>query len=105
MQDILKLTPDNYVVPAGEEGFYHVRQEIKSFNGQTGERQSVPRIQIYEPKIFKSIVSSLKQQGYTLDILHNPDDLTKKAAPAKGKTAAQLKKEAAAESKKEDNLL
>ena len=49
---ILEVTPENYIVPKGEEGVYHCRIEQKSFNASTGERQSRPRIQKFEPKMW-----------------------------------------------------
>jgi hypothetical protein len=91
---ILELTPDNYVVPKGEERQYHCRIEVKKFNQDTGERLSKPRIQKFGKKIFEtSVMLSLRKQGYTIDILHNPNDWEKAqreqaAADAKAKAAA-----------------
>lgn len=74
---LTELTKSNYAVPAGEEGHYHARIEIKKFNENTGERQSIPRIQKFGVKTFKTVISSLKKQGYTVDILHDPTEYLK----------------------------
>ena len=75
---IIEVNAANYIVPQGEEGTYHVRQEITSFDPKTGKRLSQPRIQKYGPKEFKQIASILKQQGYEITILHDPTDFLKK---------------------------
>lgn len=75
---IIEVNAANYIVPQGEEGTYHVRQEITSFDPKTGKRLSQPRIQKYGPKEYKQIVSILKQQGYEITILHDPTDFLKK---------------------------
>lgn len=75
---IIEVNAANYIVPQGEEGTYHVRQEITSFDPKTGKRLSQPRIQKYGPKEFKQIASILKQQGYEITVLHDPTDFLKK---------------------------
>ena len=75
---ISEVNAANYIVPQGEEGTYHVRQEITNFDPKTGKRLSKPRIQKYGPKEFNQIVSILKQQGYEITILHDPTDFLKK---------------------------
>lgn len=75
---IIEVNAANYIVPQGEEGAYHVRQEITSFDSKTGKRLSQPRIQKYGPKEYKQIVSILKQQGYEITVLHDPTDFLKK---------------------------
>lgn len=95
---ILELTPDNYLVPKGEERSYHCRIECKKFNQDTGERLSKPRIQKFGKKIFEShVMLSLRKQGYTIDILHNPNDWEKEQreqAAAKAKAQAEAKEKA-----------
>lgn len=74
---LTELTKSNYAVPAGEEGHFHARIEVKKFSENTGERQSIPRIQKFGVKTFKTVISSLKKQGYDVDILHDPTEYLK----------------------------
>ena len=67
----------NYIVPAGEEGSYHVIQEITTFDQRTGKRLSKPRVQKYGPKEYKNIARILKQQGYEITVLYDPTDYLK----------------------------
>ena len=77
---IEKLTPDNYVVPKGEERLYHCVIEVKQFDRSTGERLSTPRVQKFGKKAFDtSVRASLLKQGYTILILHSPADGKTKA--------------------------
>lgn len=72
---IVDITKENYLVPAGEEMLYHVKQEVKQFDRNTSRRLSVPAIQKYGKKSFESsIYDCLKQQGYTIEILHDPNE-------------------------------
>ena len=71
---IEQITSENYVVPRGEEHVYHVKIEVKQFNSKTGERISRPRIQKFGMKTWESSVrDSLRKQGYTMEILHDPN--------------------------------
>lgn len=71
---IEQITSENYVVPRGEEMVYHVKIEVKQFNSKTGERVSRPRIQKFGMKTWESSVrDSLRKQGYTMEILHDPN--------------------------------
>ena len=71
---IEQITSENYVVPLGEEHVYHVKIEVKQFNSKTGERISRPRIQKFGMKTWESSVrDSLRKQGYTMEILHDPN--------------------------------
>ena len=71
---IEQITSENYVVPSGEEMVYHVKIEVKQFNSKTGERVSRPRIQKFGMKTWESSVrDSLRKQGYTMEILHDPN--------------------------------
>ena len=71
---ILEVTPENYIVPKGEEGSYHCRIEQRQFDASTGRRLSVPRIQKFEAKMFPMLQRTLKQQGWTVEILYDPTD-------------------------------
>ena len=71
---ISEVNAANYIVPKGEEGSWHVIQEIPSYHQRTGKRLSVPRVQKYGVKEFKDMQRLLRQQGYELTILHDPTD-------------------------------
>ena len=71
---LLEVTPENYIVPKGEENTYHCRIEQRQFDASTGRRLSVPRIQKFEAKMFPMLQRTLKQQGWTVDILYDPTD-------------------------------
>ena len=71
---IEQISSENYVVPRGEEIVYHVKIEVKQFNSKTGEKVSRPRIQKFGMKTWESSVrDSLRKQGYTMEILHDPN--------------------------------
>lgn len=96
---ILKLTPDNYIVPKGEEKAYHVVIEVRQFDQKTGARISKPRVQKFGKKAFENgIAESLRKQGYDLLILHDPNEWLRAhkeeaAARAKAKAEADAKAE------------
>lgn len=70
---IVDVTPDNYIVPKGEEGDYHCIIEIKQFDPKTGRRLSKPMVQKFDPKSWKSGVErNLRIQGYDIIVLHDP---------------------------------
>lgn len=70
---IMAITPENYLVPAGEERLYHVKLEVKSFDHRSGERLSHPFIQKFSRIDFENgRMSMLRQQGYDIVILHDP---------------------------------
>lgn len=74
---LTEVNAANYIVPAGEEGTYHVIQEITTFDQRTGKRLSKPRVQKYGPKEYKSIARILKQLGYEITVLYDPTDWLK----------------------------
>lgn len=77
---ITEVTPENYIVPEGEECHWHCIIEVKKFSADTGKRLSVPRVQKFDDKIWKSVMQrNLKLQGYTVTILHDPTESIKKA--------------------------
>ena len=69
---LLEVTAENYIVPVGEEDTYHCRIEQIQFNRNNGKRESKPRIQKFEAKMFPMVSRNLKQQGYTIDVLYDP---------------------------------
>jgi len=98
---IENLTPENYIVPKGEEMSYHAVIEVKQFNPKTGKRISTPRVQKFGKKAFESTVrESLKKQGYDIVILHDPKKwlaeqkvLAEKAAAEKAEAQKKAEQE------------
>ena len=94
-----KLTPENYIVPQGEERFYHAVIEVVQYDQKTGKKLSKPRVQKFGKKMFESSVqASLRKQGYTVTILHDP---TAWIAEQQAKAAAKAKADAEAQKKAE----
>ena len=91
---IEKLTPDNYIVPKGEEKDYHAVIEVVQYDTKTGKKLSKPRVQKFGKKIFETNVwDSLLKQGYTITILHDPNVwLKEQAAKAETEQAEPAKK-------------
>ena len=90
---IEKLTPENYIVPKGEEKSYHAVIEVVLYDQKTGKKLSKPRVQKFGKKQFETnVLKSLRKQGYTITILHDPTAWIKeqqeKAAQAKAQQAA-----------------
>ena len=101
---IEKLTPDNYIVPKGEEKDYHAIIEVRQFDPKTGNRLSKPRVQKFGKKIFEAHVGdSLRKQGYTVTILHDPNVWLKEQAEKAAKAKAEAEQaKAKAEQEKFD---
>ncbi len=99
---ITDVTPENYIVPSNEQHLYHCVIEVRKFDSETGKRLSVPRIQKFGKKSFENgILDALKKQGYTITVLHDPNEYVKAQAEEKAaRTAAQQK--AAKETKAEE---
>jgi len=96
-----KLTPENYIVPKGEERFYHVVIEVRQFDPKTGKRISRPRVQKFGKKMFEAhIQASLRKQGYDIVVLHNPNEWLKENQ-AKAAQAAKEQAEAKAKAEQE----
>ena len=71
---IEKLTPENYIVPKGEEKSYHCVIEVVQFDQKTGKKISKPRVQKFGKKTFESsVLASLRKQGFTVTVLHDPN--------------------------------
>ena len=89
---VSELTADNYACPRGEELLFHVKIENVLFDDRTGERKSHPRVQKFGRKAFVStILPALKKSGYTVDVLHNPDEWLKDHKDAIAKPARKAK--------------
>ena len=101
---IEKLTADNYIVPKGEERYYHAVIEVKQFDPKTGRRLSTPRVQKFGKKIFEtSVLASLKKQGYEVTILHDPKEwIAKQQAQAVANAKAEAEAKAKAEQERFD---
>ena len=101
---IEKLTADNYIVPKGEERDYHAVIEVVQFDPKTGKRISRPRVQKFGKKIFEAhVLNSLRKQGYTVTILHDPNEWIKEQAAKAEQMKAEAKKaQAKAEQEKFD---
>ena len=94
---IEKLTAENYIVPKGEEKDYHAVIEVVQFDQKTGKRISQPRVQKFGKKIFEAhVLNSLRKQGYTVTILHDPNVWLKEQA---AKAEQQAKEQAEAKAK------
>lgn len=99
--NILDVTPENFIVPKGEEDCYHCRIEVKKFNKDTGERISKPRMQVFGKKFFESFgLHHLRKQGFTVDVMHDPNKWLQENE-AKLEAEKQKKAEAGAKAKAE----
>lgn len=98
---IENLTADNYIVPKGEEKYYHAVIEVRQFDPKTGKRLSTPRVQKFGKKAFETHVqASLRKQGYTITILHDPNAWVKEQAE-KAAAAKAVQAEVAAKAQQE----
>ena len=90
---ITDVTPENYIVPDNEQHLYHCVIEVRKFDSETGKRLSVPRIQKFGKKGYENgVAENLKRQGYTITVLHDPNEYVKAQAEEKAaRTAAQQK--------------
>lgn len=100
---LLDVTPENFIVPKGEENCYHCRIEVVKFHGETGERLSKPRIQVFGKKYFETFgLHDLRKQGFRVDILHDPnvwEAANKEKIEANKRAKAEAEAKAAAEAK------
>ena len=100
---LLDVTPENFIVPKGEENCYHCRIEVVKFHSETGKRLSKPRIQVFGKKIFETFgLHNLRKQGFKVDILHDPnvwEAANKEKIEANKRAKAEAAAQAAAEAK------
>lgn len=69
-----RIDPASYKVKEGEENHVHAEIEAVNFDGSTGKKKSVPRVQIFEPRVWSIVKDRLRQQGYThVQVLHAPE--------------------------------
>lgn len=104
---IERLTPENYVVPKGEERAYHAVIEVKQFDQKTGKRISQPRVQKFGKKSFEThVADSLRKQGYEILILHDPNAWIKEQqAKAAERAEAEAEARKQAEQKRFDDAV
>lgn len=99
---IEKLTAENYIVPKGEERSYHAVIEVVQYDPKSGKKLSKPRVQKFGKKQFETnVLASLRKQGYTITILHDPTEWIKEQQ-AKAQQQAKAKAEAAARTREEE---
>ena len=67
-----EVTAANYIVPQGEEKSWHVIQEKKEFDRNTGRQLSRPVLQKYDMKCYPQTRKYLLDAGYTITVLHDP---------------------------------
>lgn len=92
---ITDVTPENYIVPSNEQHLYHCVIEVRKFDSETGKRLSVPRIQKFGKKSFEnSVMDALKKQGFTITVLHDPNEYIKAQSKKKAALTAEQQKAA-----------
>ena len=97
---IIDVMPENYIVPDNEKHLYHCVIEINKFDSETGKRLSIPCIQKFGKKGYEnSIAENLKKQGYTITVLHDPNEYMKAKAEADAKAKAEADAKAKAAEK------
>ena len=67
-----EVTAANYIVPQGEERSWHVIQEKKEYDRNTGKQLSRPVLQKYDTKCYPQTRKYLMDAGYTITVLHDP---------------------------------
>ena len=92
-----EVTAANYLVPHNEVGFWHVLQEKVEYDRQTGKRLSRPVLQKYDTKSYPQTLKYLRDAGYTITVLHDPEAWAKAQSEAKAQaqTVAAAKSAAA----------
>lgn len=93
------VTADNYKVPQGEEGIFHVVLEVKEFDRKTGERTSVPRVQKFGVNAFETSFPNLKRLGYDVRVVYDPTSWLEEQAK-KAEEQEQQSAQSAAEAQK-----
>ena len=90
------VTMDNYNVPKGEEGIYHVVLEVKEFDKKTGERKSTPMLQKFGIVAFETSLTQLKRLGYDVRVVYDPTDYLKRQQEQEAEAEAKAQEEAEA---------
>lgn len=102
LANLEKLTAATYAVPEGEEHLYHVLQETKKYDADTGQKRTKPRVQKYGKKIFESnVYSSNKKRKMSIVILHDPNKWSRENAEKVKQAEAQREERAETRKAKE----
>ena len=88
---LTEVTAENYIVPKGEELTYHVIQEMRKFDQNTGKRLSKPVLQKYDRKVWQAQRRWLESTGHTVTILHDPSKYTAAVVQSKAQSEASRK--------------
>ena len=76
---LLDITPEQYAVRDDEQHLYHCRIELAQFDPKSGKRLSNPSLQKFNAKeVGGGMLSRLAKQGYTVDVLYDPEELNRK---------------------------
>lgn len=70
-----------YEIPEHEAGHYHVAIEARTFDQSSGEKLSAARVQIYNPKVFRAMLTQKPYSGFhgfKTHILHDPSKVEAK---------------------------
>ena len=101
---LTEVTAANYIVPSKEVRFWHVLQEKVEFDRNTGKRLSRPVLQKYDKKSYPATEKYLKDAGYTITVLHDPNifERAQAAALAEAQRKAAAAKAAQAQAAEEE---
>ena len=85
---LLDITPEQYAVRDDEQHLYHCRIELAQFDPKSGKRLSNPSLQKFNAKeVGGGMLSRLAKQGYTVDVLYDPEELNRKLMADKATAA------------------
>ena len=85
---LLDITPEQYAVRDDEQHLYHCRIELAQFDPKSGKRLSNPSLQKFNAKeVGGGMLSRLAKQGYTVDVLYDPEELNRKLMADKSPAA------------------
>lgn len=84
-----EVTAANYIVPQGEERSWHVIQEKKEYDRNTGKQLSRPVLQKYDTKCYPQTRKYLMDAGYTITVLHDPIQWAQQHQQARVREQAQ----------------
>lgn len=106
---LTEVNAGNYIVPQREERFYHVLQEKVEYDRNTGKRKSRPVLQKYDTKVYPMTAKYLRDAGYTLTVLHDPEVWMQRQADAQAQVEKQRRQaqaqQAAAKAKAERDAI
>ena len=91
------VTMENYNVPKGEEGIYHVVLEVEEYDRSTGAKKSTPMLQKFGVVAFETSLSQLRHLGYKVRVVYDPTQYLKNKQEAEAQAQAQAQEEAEAQ--------